>query len=94
MDSDGNEAMKWEEMAEQVEAFFRNNLGGTTDTPLSSEGYQNQILGMLIDKLYEEEKLSRKALLTMQELELAVRAMKTHRCPGLDGVPIEFFQTL
>lgn len=57
IDPDGREVSEWEEMAEQVEIFFRNNQGGTLgNEPLqSTEDHQTRILDLLSDKLTVDE---------------------------------------
>ena len=39
------------------------------------------------------DKLILDSPITLQEIEIAVKGMKTGKCPGLDGLPIEFYVT-
>lgn len=55
---------------------------------------QNSILAPVCDRLFDEEKRALNAPFTSEELDGTVQIMKKLKCPGPDGAPVEFFQTM
>lgn len=96
LDSEGNEANTWEEMAGTIEEYFRTTLGGPGESnpDTNQSRCQASVLEHVEDRLTEEEKLCLNAPFSLVELEEAVLAMKKHKCPGADGTPVEFLQQL
>lgn len=95
LDSNGNPVTTWEEMAEQVETFFRNTFGGTTEEQAQNvqRRFQDQVLSSITDRLTPAEKAQLNEPISLGELEGAMLAMKSHKCPGHGGAPVEFFKT-
>lgn len=94
LDSDGVLATSWEDMAAQVVAFFRNNLGGTT-TRLqhsSQQECQDTVMAFISDCLTVEEKHQMNAPLMLNELGDATLAMKKRKCQGQMAPLLNFFK--
>lgn len=91
--ADDSLTSNWDSMAEITVAFFQQILGETepaTNTALNVD-INNPILDVVQDHLRMEEKESLKAPFTMDELGMAAKLMKKRKCPGPDGIPVEFF---
>ena len=54
---------------------------------------QNELLSNITRKLPNKYKLLMDSLLTDEELFQAIRLFKKNRSPGIDGIPIEFYDT-
>ena len=45
-----------------------------------------------IPKLNEQERANLDRMLDLEELDCAVQQLKSNKCPGLDGLPVEFYR--
>lgn len=69
--------------------FFNSILGaGEATVQLPSDAQFVEVLGAQQDFLTQAEK---EALNAPLSLGMAVEAMANHDCPGLDGIPKEFY---
>lgn len=93
VDENGNAVTDWTDMASVSIDFFKKVLGPSEPADLSVP-FSDPILDILTDKLTQEEKLSLNAPLSLAELEAIARCIKKGKCPGPDGVPVEFFQSM
>ena len=53
---------------------------------------QDRLLGNIKNKISREQKEKLDAPITIEELKTAIFQMLTGKTPGLDGIPIEFYQ--
>lgn len=96
MASDGHIVTDWEDMAEVTVDFFQTTLGEPDpprNVPQQVE-VTDPILEVIQDHLTAEEKNVLNAPFTVEELGLAAKSMKKQKCPGPDGIPVEFFQKM
>lgn len=54
---------------------------------------QNRIINSIDKKLDEFENLQLKGPITADEVKSAISSFKNNKCPGLDGLPIEFYKS-
>lgn len=90
---DGAVVTSWSDMATVTTEFFKKVLGPPRSADLSISS-SDLILDILSDKLSPEEKAALNAPISIEELGLAARGMKKGKCPGPDGIPVEFFQQM
>lgn len=96
VNAEGESLSSWDDMANHTLSYFRDILGGPADCvdPLTKASHKATVMAAVNDRLTQQEKANINGLFTMGELRDAVDAMKSHKCPGPDGAPVEFFQTL
>ena len=68
---------------------YYTDLSRTRDTDIA---IQNKVLTNITSKLSDVQKTTLDADVTLEELAKAVTEMQTKKSPGLDGIPIEFYQ--
>lgn len=81
-------------MAEVTANFFKKSLGEGAPANAASARQLDDILEVVSDKLSVAEKSSLNAPLTLEELGEAARHTKKLKCPGPDGIPAEFYQSM
>lgn len=77
-------------------AYYKKVLG-TTPTPCShtaaeARSASQNLLNHVSKKLTEEEAAVLDRPITASEIQIAIQSGKGNSCPGLDGIPIEFYQ--
>lgn len=94
IDDQGQTASSWEEMADVVRNYFIKGLGECAPPPSTQAALDQweETLEPLSDTLTPGEKARLNAPLSIQELGEAARCMPKLKCPGADGIPVEFFQ--
>lgn len=95
LDDQGTAASSWEEMAEVVKHYFEKSFSECTPPPSTTESIEHwqEILEPIPDLLTPEEKRELNADLSVEELGEAARNMQKLKCPGPDGLPVEFFNS-
>lgn len=93
---DGERVTAWADMAEVAVHFFQKTLGETEPQVQLPQNLDvtDPILEVVQDLLTAEEKASLNAPFTVEELGHAAKCMKTKKCPGPDGIPVELFQEM
>lgn len=88
-------ATSWEEMADVVSNFFKKNLGesDTVTEPAHSQALE-EVLEGVSDRLTVVEKEALNAPLSIDKLGAAAKTLKKLKCPGPDGIPTEFYNSL
>lgn len=94
-DADGQLEKSWEGMSQIATGFFSNILG-ERQAPQNSGPEETFIHRAILiqDRLRPDEKTSVNLPLTLEELGAATSAMANSKCPGPDGVPVEFYKAL
>ena len=75
-----------EHILEQLNKFY-SKLYRSAQKDISTDYLDN----IQIPQISEAEKLVLDEPLNTEEIEIAIRQMKLKKCPGLDGLPIEFY---
>lgn len=93
LNSTGVVTSSWDEMEGISTSFFENLLGeGEAAADLPSDDEFQEVLSAQHDLLTPAKKAALNAPLTLGELGAAVEALANHKCPGLDGIPNEFYK--
>lgn len=93
LNEDGLIENTWEGMAQTATAFFSNIMGTRPAAPRAAAGETYLQKALLIqDQLLPLEKELLNAPLTLEELGEATSALANSKCPGPDGVPVEFYK--
>ena len=59
---------------------------------LSILDLNDYILNMQIPQISKQDKSMLELPISIEEIKIAIKQMKKQKCPGLDGLPIEFYQ--
>ena len=89
---DGTIATSTEEIAKETKNFYEKLYKGKSESGVS-EGMQNIFLSKLDKKLTPKRAQMLEGDITEAETKSVIFEMEKNKSPGLDGIPIEFYQT-
>lgn len=93
LNADGAPLETWDEMAAHA-VSFRGVLGRSEVDSGSNQAQFNSVLDVVSNRLRVGEKERLNAPISLVELREAVDIMKKHKCPGMDGAPVEFSKVM